>query len=1581
MGEVYRARDVKLGRDVAVKVLPESVSSDPERLARFEREARALASLNHPNIVTVYSVEEAGDVRLLAMELVEGHTLDLAIPANGLPLARFFEIAVPLADALSAAHERGIVHRDLKPGNVMLTHEGRLKVLDFGLAKLVAAGSDPNVTDLPTESRAQLTGEGKVFGTVAYMSPEQARGGNVDARSDVFSLGIVLYEMLTGERPFRGASAVDLISSILRDQPASVTELRADLPPHIGRILRRCLAKEPRDRYQTSRDVFNELRDLQGETSAAPSKTAAASERRPPSRVDSEPVRFDEAFRVAVLPFKHGGAGDELAALAEGVTEDVVTGFSRFSYLRVISRSSTSRFAEESVDASSAGEALGARYVMEGSLRRAGPKLRLTAQLVDATTGTHLWSETYERTFRPDTVFELQDDLAPRIVSTVADQYGALVHSMSESLRGRSPGEYTAHEAVLRAFGYWERVTPEEHREVREILEAAVARAPGHSDCLAELSLIYWHEYAFGYNLRPDPLGRARAAAQRAVESAPTSHFARCAQATASFFQKDFPAFRPAAERALALNRMDASTAAILGMMIAYAGDWESGLGIVERAMQLNPHHPGWYHYAALTDAYRRRDYSGALASALKVNMPGYYWPHALLAAVYGQLGEAERARAALRELDALIPDFAATAREEFEKWHDPELTEHLLEGLRKAGLEIAPEAAAPTPLPARAHASAADPAADEGFRLAVLPFKATGPSAELAEGLTEGLVTGLSRFTYLRVMASSATSDAADAGDARSAGKRLGARYVMEGSLRQAGMKLRLAVQLLDAVTGAHLWAETYDRGFDPDAVFELQDELVPRIVATVADMNGILPRSMSEALRGRSPDELSPDEAVLRSFGYFSRVTSEELAAARMGLELALRKVPDHADALSMLALLCAQDHGQGFDLKPDSLATALAAARRAVEAAPASALAHFSLAQALFFQKEFPSFRNEVERAVVLNPMDGNSIAFLGELLAYAGDGERGLELASRAKQLNPNHPGWYWYADAYDAYRRGDDRAALEFVLKANLPGHWGFHAASAAARGQLGDREAAGKALNELLRLRPDFAATALANFERWWEPGYVKRLIDGLRKAGLDIAPEAGASAPAGPAETGGAVAIAVLPFSDMSPAKDQEYLCEGMAEEIMNALVRVPGIRVASRTSAFRARREGKALPEIARLLSVGHVLEGSVRAVGARLRVTAQLTDVQSGFQLWSERFDRDDADIFSVQDEIATGVVDAVRARLAPGTHPVSARPPAANLDAYRSYLRGRHLRGKEHLDGALRAFQEAVRLDPTHALSWTGLAEATVLASVFGMIPARDACATARKALANATRLQGESADGLHVEAFVAWIERRWPAMETAWRRAIELRPDHVLSLASFGSVLCTRRRLDEGLPLLERARRADPLSSFPYQLTGGSLLNGGRPQEALHFLEDALSFDRDDAAALDNAGQARVALGRPEEGIATLEHAAAVTHRGAHFLGTLGWALATAGREGEARKILDELRDRPAETPAVVSEAWLLGALGDFDGAFEVIARADEERVAYLYFTGLPGFDPVRADPRFGALLRRLGLPTPAAGDA
>jgi hypothetical protein len=263
MGEVYLAEDTRLERKVAVKILPRHLASDPDRLGRFELEAKALAALNHPNIVTIYSVEEANGVHFLTIELIDGVTMAEKIPEGGLVLEEFFDLAVPLADGLAVAHCNGIIHRDLKPGNVMVSSDGRVKVLDFGLAKLrrdsARAGDE---SEQPTEG---LTAEGQVLGTVAYMSPEQVNGKRLDARSDIFSLGVLLYEMATGRRPFRGDSSAELMSSILRDTPPSVTEVRDELPDHLGRILGRCLEKDPYRRCQSALDLKHELEDVKSE--------------------------------------------------------------------------------------------------------------------------------------------------------------------------------------------------------------------------------------------------------------------------------------------------------------------------------------------------------------------------------------------------------------------------------------------------------------------------------------------------------------------------------------------------------------------------------------------------------------------------------------------------------------------------------------------------------------------------------------------------------------------------------------------------------------------------------------------------------------------------------------------------------------------------------------------------------------------------------------------------------------------------------------------------------------------------------------------------------------------------------------------------------------------------------------------------------------------------------------------------------------------------------------------------------------------------------------------------------------------
>jgi len=667
MGEVYRAKDAKLGREVAVKVLPESVSADPERLARFEREARSLASVNHPNIVTIYAVEEAGGVRLLAMELVEGRTLDAVIPTGGLPLSPFFAIAVPLSDALSAAHERGIIHRDLKPGNVMLTDDGRVKVLDFGLAKLDAPASDPNLTDVPTESRVALTGKGEVFGTVAYMSPEQARGGRIDTRSDVFSLGILLYEMLTGDRPFKGASSVDLISSILRDQPPPVTEVRSDLPPHIGRVLRRCLEKNPRDRYQTSRDVFNELRELQAETSAVSPlpRPMAGDGDRPRSgatdgRTDSKafPVSASAGKRttwaaaaaaillglsvylftrskaahppspapasgaeprvirsIAVLPLDNYSGDASQDYFAEGMTDELTTDLATISRLRVISRGSTTQFkGAHRPPTPEIARKLDVDAIVEGSVLRSGDRVRITAQLIDARADRHLWAKSFERSSRD--VLALQDELASSIAREIHVQLSPTESSRLTSAPSVDPAAY---DAYLKGRYFFNRPSDESLTKAIGMFEESVRLSPGFTPAYSGLSDAYlWAGYNEGPLTSAQARPKARLAAEKAIELDDQSAEAHTSLANYKFFyERDWTGCEREFRRATALNPNYAFAHDQFGLALALLGRIDEAIAEGKRAAELDPLSPQIPLDAAIAFMFRR-DFSAARELARK---------------------------------------------------------------------------------------------------------------------------------------------------------------------------------------------------------------------------------------------------------------------------------------------------------------------------------------------------------------------------------------------------------------------------------------------------------------------------------------------------------------------------------------------------------------------------------------------------------------------------------------------------------------------------------------------------------------------------------------------------------------------------------------------------------------------------------------------------------------------------------------------------------------------------------------------------------------------------------------------------
>jgi TolB-like protein len=672
MGEVYRARDTRLGREVALKILPPDVINEPGRLERFDREARAIAALNHPHIVTIYSTEEAGGIRFLTMELVDGCTLSDLVMPEGMAMPRFLEIAIPLADALAAAHQKQITHRDLKPGNVMMSNDGRVKVLDFGLARV--GGADAGEQTLMT-TQAPIT-QGMIVGTVPYMSPEQVEGRPLDPRSDLFSLGIIFYELLSGDRPFKGSSSPALMSAILRDTPAGIGQRRGDLPEGLDRLISRMLKKRPEDRVQTARDVYNELRHIKGDRSAGV------------QRKISDRATTDN-LRIAVLPFTVRGADADAEAIASALTDDIAASLAKFPGLSVVASQTTRAFKDSPLDVRQIAERVGARYVVTGNVRKAGATLRVTAQVIDADGGEQLWIENYDRKLDNGDLFAIQDDLTDHIVATVADKYGVLARSMVHSVnRAGAVRDMTPAQLLVRGWGFQHLPLGVAHAEMRDAVEARLEEDPNNAHMWAELASLCVVEHSLRCNPRPDPLGRAQRAARRAIEIDRGNQSGWLWLAVANFHLHDRAGFDEASERAIRINSRNASALAWIGNIRTHMGEYERGCAMTERAMTVNPAHPGWLHFAVFNRRFVAGEYEQALQAARRVNMHDFFWMHFAIAAACGHLGrtgEGEAAYDAMVTIAPLLGD-KAHLREFVSRWYwSEEMIEALIEGVQRA--------------------------------------------------------------------------------------------------------------------------------------------------------------------------------------------------------------------------------------------------------------------------------------------------------------------------------------------------------------------------------------------------------------------------------------------------------------------------------------------------------------------------------------------------------------------------------------------------------------------------------------------------------------------------------------------------------------------------------------------------------------------------------------------------------------------------------------------------------------------------------------------------------------------------------
>ena len=576
---MYRATDTKLGRQVALKVLPPNLASDPERLARFQREARAVAALNHPHVVTLYSVEESEGIHFLTMELVEGQSLDRLIPGNGLPVDRIVEIAGALAEALAAAHEKGILHRDLNPANVMVTNEGRVKVLDFGLAKDLSAES----SEAATLTSAGRTQAGVVMGTPAYMSPEQLSGRTLDHRSDIFSLGVVLHEMATGRRPFEGTSSAELVSSILRDTPAPVTEQRPDLPSDLARVIRRCLEKDPRHRVQTARDVGNEFRDLVRLVSSPAAASAFHSGQE--LRRDSGAVRAAAGLCVAVLPFENESGDPDSEYLSDGITETLINSLAQLGRLKVLARSTVFRYKGRTQDPQHVGRELNAQAVLTGRVLQRGDTLVIGAELMDVANGWQLWGERYKRT-RAD-IFDVQEDIAKIIFEKLRV---TLTPKEEQRLGRRFTENAEAYELFLKGTYFWNKWTEEGFRQAKGFLHQAIGVDPSYAPAYEMLGHSYAAPTYIGLIAPREGFPKALEIANKVLaldEMSPAGH--TVVGVTKMFYEWRLSEGERSFKQAVDLDPNSAVAHHLRGLALLALGRFPEGKDEMMKAVQLEP--------------------------------------------------------------------------------------------------------------------------------------------------------------------------------------------------------------------------------------------------------------------------------------------------------------------------------------------------------------------------------------------------------------------------------------------------------------------------------------------------------------------------------------------------------------------------------------------------------------------------------------------------------------------------------------------------------------------------------------------------------------------------------------------------------------------------------------------------------------------------------------------------------------------------------------------------------------------------------------------------------------------------------
>jgi serine/threonine protein kinase/tetratricopeptide (TPR) repeat protein len=678
MGEVYLAQDPRLDRTIALKILPTELASDPARIQRFIREARAASGLKHPNVATIYEIGKSDEYHFIAMEYVEGQTLAAKISGHPLPIAEIVDIGIQVADALDEAHRKGIAHRDIKPANLMLTSREQVKILDFGLAKVARPEGQALGSDISTVVKTET---GVVMGTVQYMSPEQVLGKEVDHRTDIFSLGVVLYEMATGRLPFTGNSTSETVDRILHGQPDAIARFNYSVPAELERITRKCLEKDRERRYQSARDLLIDLRSLKRDTQPAASAVVENHEGRRrlvswhmigiavPGMLILAALVYVFLFRsptvvapeiksLAVLPLENLSRDPEQEYFAQGMTDELITSLAKISALRVISRTSVMRYKGTHKPLPEIARELNVDGVIEGSILQSGDRVRITAKLIQAKTDRHLWAKSYERDQRD--VLALQDDVARAIANEIKVK---LTPQEQARLTSACPVNPEAHEAYLKGRYEWNTRTEEGLKKSLRYFEQGLAVEPSYAAAysgLADSYMILWNNGFLG----PDEcIPKARAAALKAIEIDDNLAEAHTSLAyLMGNYDWNWIASEREFRRAIELSPSYANAHHWYALQLASMGRHEEAIEEIKKARQLDPLSPR-INANVGGNLYQARQYDQALEElnkALELN-PNDTVTHSLLGLAYLQKGKKQEAIAELLRANQLIGNKGGT--------------------------------------------------------------------------------------------------------------------------------------------------------------------------------------------------------------------------------------------------------------------------------------------------------------------------------------------------------------------------------------------------------------------------------------------------------------------------------------------------------------------------------------------------------------------------------------------------------------------------------------------------------------------------------------------------------------------------------------------------------------------------------------------------------------------------------------------------------------------------------------------------------------------------------------------------------